>query len=210
MAVMITVLMVLPAVSAQERGSSPAGKTPLISDRATFVVFKAMSQLEPGERKDLLRTLSPEMKAAMWQLNIRIFLATHDELAADQRSVLTEIASLLTADLYADQTNLLKVTELQPVRERLAALNDRAMMLFAPNVITDVLLSLGQLSVDREPGTKGLHAKTDSLFLGCDCNASTVGIEDCTGGPCVRGNCVKSQDGCGPEGIYGCNGLCAG
>lgn len=162
-------------------------------------VYKALSALDGRERKALFQALTSEAQAGIWKMHLDVFLVEHDELTADQRSLISQLAGLVRPSLYEAPgaggifalTSASSTSEIEP-------LIARASMIFPPDTVDSLLYRLGPPLDGRNRTARRWRIQTNSL---CDC--STVYPEcDCVGGGCIK------WKGCGPMQTSGCNGLC--
>ncbi|HEU4888580.1 MAG TPA: bacteriocin fulvocin C-related protein [Thermoanaerobaculia bacterium] len=162
-------------------------------------VYKALSALDGRERKALFQALTSEAKAGIWKMHLEVFLVEHDDLTADQRALVSQMAGLVRPSLY-DAPGAAGIFAVNSVTstDEIDPLIARASMIFSPGTVDSLLYRLGPPADGRTRATRRWRIQTNSM---CDC--STVYPEcDCDGGGCIK------WKGCGPMQLDGCNGLC--
>jgi len=162
-------------------------------------VYKALSVLDGRERKALFQALTSEAKAGIWKMHLDVFLAEHDDLTADQRTLVSLLAGVVRPSHYdaPGAAGIFAVSSAASTGE-IEPLIARASMIFPPDTVDSLLYRLGPPLDGRNRTPRRWRIQTNSM---CDC--STVYPEcDCDGGGCIK------WKGCGPMQLDGCNGLC--
>jgi hypothetical protein len=166
-------------------------------------VYKALVSLDEHERNALFRSLSSEAKAALWKTQLSIFLAEQGTLTSDQRAVVSEIARQIEPSLY-DRDFTSGVSGISslvaPKYVEIDQLTRRAAEIFTPDLLDRVLYRLGPSPDEHLARSHGWRFQVNDL---CDCSTTYTTCSLCQGG-----GCTKTQSGCGPMKLNGCNGLC--
>jgi hypothetical protein len=80
--------------------SASAAPTDPSADRDAAIVYRIVSAQTVSERRVVFRSVTPEMKAALWRAHVRQFLASHPSLSEAQRAVIAQFLTVIDAELY--------------------------------------------------------------------------------------------------------------
>lgn len=181
-------------------------------DAAT--VYRIIASQKVSDRRVLFRSMSPEMKAALWRVHLQEFLAANTALSNEEQTVIRQFIPELTAVYFGPHTD-------DPAWEAgvaIARMQQSASAILPPAVYRAAFGVLGPApqSPDEEviePLTTALRTRRiqNENCIGCsgapDCECN-LGQDLCIFGKCSLDNCKGESIGCGPWWNWPCNGMC--
>jgi hypothetical protein len=173
------------------------------SYRGTSPTLDQLARYDRAHRIAIFNTVSPQVRAALWQEQLRRFDQRPD-LSLAQRQLIGEARELITPELY----------EHSPVvTASFKDLTSRVDKAFTAREQKQVLSILAFATVAPRTQATSLWDKLTSPFIAnaqapnCECN-SNFGAWECLSGGCPYSAC-NWISGCGFGGQYVCNGLCS-
>jgi hypothetical protein len=188
-------------------------------DRDAETVYRIVSTQALSERRIVFRSVTAEMKAALWRVHLRHFLDSHPNLPEAQRAVVAQFVTAIGADLYRPRTD-------DPYWEAMigvpfARMQQSASAILPPDVYHEALGVLGPpedpepfaqtLGKVRSPRNAPFKLQESCVGCGgpppeCECN---MGEDWCGWGRfCFGDNCQSDDWGCGNAWQRPCNGMC--
>jgi hypothetical protein len=172
------------------------------SYRGTSPTLEQLARYDRPHRIAIFNTVSPQVRAALWQEQLRRFDQRSD-LSLAQHQLIAEARELVTPDAYAHSPVVsTAMKELKPrlgeaftVREQRQALSVLAFTTVVPGTQATTLW-------DKLVNPFVANAQLPN----CDCNTSN-GSFDCLSALCPSATCTWIS-GCGPFGLYICDGQC--
>jgi hypothetical protein len=153
------------------------------------------ARFDRPQRVALFNAVSPDVRASLFQEQLRRF-SERPDLTSDQRALIAEGASLLTADLYRKD----------PVAtQSFRTFWSRADASFTSPDQRRAWFDIGGLNAARAQVVLVDSVGALKANVGCDCSFS---FQDCGTWGCYEGSCTQST-GCGPGGGSRCDGICA-
>lgn len=205
------VLATAPLYAADQRpiwSEMPPAAVAVESEDAESV-WSALAPMSAEERRARFEAASPALKASLWRVHIRRFLADHPDLTPQQRQLLHEAIDLAAPELFAQP---LEAGDRQ-VSARLEEFSSRARSVFTRDFGAAAFGRLGP----RYRGPKSTEANEGGeqppfddgnppTMGSCDCNV----WDDWCGlmYKCVGGGCYWRSWGCGTMWTKSCTGLC--
>jgi hypothetical protein len=80
--------------------SNVVAQSEAAADRDAEIVYRIVSLQNVAARRVIFRSVTPEVKAALWRAHLRHFLVTHPTLSEVQRNVLSQFISVIAPELY--------------------------------------------------------------------------------------------------------------
>jgi hypothetical protein len=171
--------------------------------RGTSPSLDTFAPFDRPHRVAIFTALTPEVRSALWREQLRR-IARRTDLSVQQRDLINEAIELLTPAMYAHDP---------AARQAGVAFWTRAQHAFATSEQRRLMFELG----GPTPRPKAARAMMPSLWDRmsapfraeaqaqgpCWCN---IGWQDCIW--CVTGGCRYKLDGCGPYGLFECDGVC--
>jgi len=193
-------------------------------EQATYrdaeVMYRVVSAQTVRARRVVFRSVTSEMKAALWRVHVRHFLDSHLELSLVQRNVVTQFLTLITAELYQPRPD-------DPEWEAqigvpFARMEQSASAVLSPELYREAFAVLGPLPdpdsdsdaqivstaamLRRSPSTLQPDYCVGCYAPDCECN---LGDNWCFWGQsCFGDNCKSDSWGCGTVWQKICNGMC--
>lgn len=195
-----------------------AAQSDQAADRDAEIVYRIVSAQPVNERHVVFRSVTPEIKAALWRVHLRHFLDTHPGLSEAERTVIAQFITVMGADLYRSRPD-------DPEWEALiglpfARMKQSASAILAPELYREALAVLGppdSAPVGETVGTALTSGNAPSRLqpdcIGCggpppDCECN-MGDDWCGWGRfCFGDNCKSDTWGCGTAWQAICNGMC--
>ncbi|HKO58929.1 MAG TPA: bacteriocin fulvocin C-related protein [Thermoanaerobaculia bacterium] len=205
------VSLVLPSIAAAQ--SAPA-------ERDVELVYRIVSAQTVSERRVVFRSVTPEMKAALWRAHVRHFLNSHPELSEAQRGVIAQFIAVIVPDLYRQRPDDAEWQAL--IGLPFARMQQSASAILTPDLYREALATLGPAETDAAPAAQAAAKAATSrkaplktqpdYCVGCwnapDCECN-MGDNWCGWGQtCAGDNCKSDSWGCGTMWQSICNGMC--
>jgi hypothetical protein len=163
--------------------------------------YESLGGYSFADRKVIFRKTSAEDKSALWRIHFAYALAFDTELNGLQRSLILEVSSILTHEVFS----ILKGTpQWQQQDEINRGLQVKALQLFAKEKATAIFATLGTNT--KVPTTNNFEIEGGD----CSCCSSCWVSSSCPPltNTCRSGGCTTKDNGCGFAGWYECNGRC--
>ncbi|HEX9986763.1 MAG TPA: bacteriocin fulvocin C-related protein [Thermoanaerobaculia bacterium] len=172
------------------------------ADTDAEAIYSVVSAHDVSARKAVYRNLAPEMKAALWRLQLRRFAAQHVELDQRQRDLITAAALLLSETAFSNAID----GELQ---RGFVQLEEQVRLAFPRALAAEFFARLGPAAYeDVVPGTTKvgrMSVEARSTVPNCSCSQAS---DWCVSGTCGGGICYFVQSDCGFFWRYDCTGVC--
>jgi len=148
--------------------------------------YEALGKYSAEYRRAIVAALDPGSQSQLWRTQFERSLAAAD-LTAEQRGILREAIELASPDFFA-----------KPDLEEISHLMVRAIQAFGAERANQIFVELGSAApgaVVVTPACPCATAPGDTCGTNKYCDDTAV--------------CNPSSRGCGPGGVYACNGMCA-
>jgi hypothetical protein len=171
--------------------------------KGTSPSLEQLSHYDRAHRVAIFNTVTPQVRAALWQEQLRRFDERAD-LSVSQHELIGEARNLVTPALYAHDVAVSKAFD---------ELTPRIKQAFTEREHKQFLTNVGFTGVPPQPQMSTLWDKLANPFIAnaasssCECNTST-GYAECWSGTCLPVGCSQ-QSGCGLFGDKPCNGMCS-
>lgn len=182
-----------PSISAGSRTRCAALREWASQYKDSSATLDTLSAFDRAHRIAIFNAVSPTVRAALVREHLDRW-TLEPGLTDSQRSLLAEAKELLTPALYSRRDG--------PERQAIGELWSRAASTFPSSDDRRRWFDIAP-SIDRETSTARMTTNGD--HPPCECNA-TRPLPQCTS--CVFGGCEADDFGCGPFGVFACNGLC--
>ena len=199
------------AVAAQNRTlANDRGVAPTAAS-----VYEGLVSMPHKERVEAFREQPSAMKAAVWRHHLTKALAEHPQFSVEQRLVIEDFISILTAELYerydlTARDAALKAAVQAPIEE----IRRRARAAFPRDLYVGIFLDLQARDRTKArqvtaTSTKLQESPTNAIGY-CNCNRN---FDDCffwegSGSYCDSGCYWTTSYGCGPGFLLRCDGFC--
>ena len=221
---LIATLLLASSLHAGHSYAQRAQQIPLRNDRETVSRLYGMLSQNGADRRTIYGSLTVDLQADLWVLQLEEFLAANPRLTSEQHSLTMEAIGLLSSGVLQRRDSP-SVDVATRASEEIGNIAVRAAVMFSKSgkLAFD---DLGQAAVrtavealkeegaqdripSREPATapaKRLGPVTQADF-DCNCNthSDTCGFSDCVFVPQA---CVRKPAGCGVMWAEPCNGWC--
>jgi len=176
--------------------------------REVEIIHSAISSLPIAERKAVFREMSASMKADLWSLQLRKFIAIHPDLSREQLAVIAAASALLVPRTFELST---ASTEWEAeVGEPLRRLETAARMQFPREMLVEAFGRLGPADESTEPTATSVKSVIGRIepqnVPNCNCTRAS---DWCLFSDCGGAICYASTDGCGWWWQYACSSRCA-
>jgi hypothetical protein len=175
------------------------------ADTEAIAAYKSLWTAADSDRRDMYRSLPSHVKASVWRVHLRQYLAAHPELDERQRAVIRDAMLLLKTEPFDVGIASPEFAEL------LRQLEEQAKRVFGIERARTLFGELGPEPIESnvcatQPRVDAQSLKPRPLQLGCTCST----ISDLCSLPkvCEGGECTWRPDGCGIFWQYACTGLC--
>ena len=153
-----------------------------------------LARFPVDQRMAIVAALDPETRSRLWQEHFRFHLAKDLDLTVAQREVLEEAIQIITPELFAEDTGdpLIK----NHLEIELPKILNRAIELFGTDRALELMTQIGPTpkSLISDPKCKCATSPGDTCGAERYCDDTVV--------------CTPTRTGCGPGGVYACNGMC--
>jgi hypothetical protein len=193
-------LAIVTAIVSMSLPQNAFGGPPPETD--TQAIYSVLSAHDVSARKAVYRNLAPEMKAALWRVQLRRF-AQSVELDQRQRDLIGAAMQLLSEETFS---NAPADAELQ---RSFVQLEEQVRLAFPRALAAEVFARLGPatdksiVSVTPKGGRIAVEAR--STVPNCSCSQAS---DWCFSGTCGGGLCYSVQSDCGFFWRYDCTGVC--
>ncbi len=168
-------------------------------DVITLKQYESLEAYSLSDRKAIFRKASAEGKATLWKIHLTYFLALETGFTDSQRSLIMEVMSTFTPEVYAISRDTPQWKQQDEINRGLQA---KILQLFSKEKAVEIFATLGPSK----------NIPTINLFEGSDCSccASCWLSWSCPvlNNTCRTGDCTTKDRGCGFAGQYGCDGKC--
>jgi hypothetical protein len=152
---------------------------------------RVLAQYPQEQRMDMVALLDPQNRSRLWREHFQAHLDGDKDLTSAQRAVLEDAIALFSPELFGPASD----PAVKGLRERdLPALLERASDAFGHDRGIALLTVIGK-----------------SVIISGNCKCATPPGDTCGSGRYCddTADCTPTRLGCGPGGVYACNGMCA-